>query len=43
MVMKNKYCPCCGDPIMVGQEECLNCRVYLWEVGEHGVGGKDGK
>ena len=28
----SKYCPCCGEPIMVGQEECLNCRVYLLEV-----------
>ena len=27
-----RHCPCCGEPIMVGQEECLNCRVYLWEV-----------
>lgn len=28
----NKYCPCCGHPIRVGQEVCLNCLVYLWEV-----------
>ena len=34
--MTNKYCPCCGEPIMVGQEECLNCRVYLWEVVRYG-------
>ena len=27
-----KICPCCGEPIMVGQEACLNCHVYLWEV-----------
>lgn len=27
-----KRCPCCGEPIMVGQEKCLNCLVYLWEV-----------
>ncbi len=27
-----KFCPCCGEPIMVGQEVCLNCKVYLWEV-----------
>ncbi len=25
-------CPCCGQPIMAGQEACLYCRVYLWEV-----------
>ena len=32
-VLKNrKYCPCCGEPIMVGQEKCVNCHVYLWEV-----------
>lgn len=30
--MLSKHCPCCGEPIMAGQEECLNCRVYLWEV-----------
>lgn len=30
--MNRKYCHCCGEPIMVGQEACLNCRVYLWEV-----------
>lgn len=24
-------CPCCGATIMVGQEVCLNCLVYLWE------------
>ena len=30
--MDRKYCPCCGEPIMVGQEACLNCHVYLWEV-----------
>ena len=29
--MNKKVCPCCGAPIMVGQEACLNCRVYLWE------------
>ena len=27
----SKICPCCGEPIMVGQEACLNCHVYLWE------------
>ena len=26
-----KHCPCCGAEIMAGQEECLNCRVYLLE------------
>lgn len=41
--MTSKYCPCCGEPIMVGQEECLNCRVYLWPAEEkdrvkHGMG-----
>jgi hypothetical protein len=30
--MDQKKCPCCGEPIMAGQEECLNCRVYLMEV-----------
>lgn len=30
--MDQKKCPCCGEPIVVGQEECLNCRVYLLEV-----------
>lgn len=30
--MNRKKCPCCGEPIMVGQEKCLNCHVYLWEV-----------
>ena len=28
----NKYCPVCGSPIKAGQEVCLNCLVYLWEV-----------
>ncbi len=28
----NRFCPCCGEPIMVGAEACLNCHVYLWEV-----------
>lgn len=32
MTMDRKYCPRCGEPIMVGQEACLNCHVYLWEV-----------
>ena len=31
MIMK-LYCPCCGAEITAGQQECLNCRVYLWEV-----------
>ena len=26
------YCPCCGAEITAGQQLCLNCRVYLWEV-----------
>lgn len=30
--MLSNKCPCCGEPIMAGQEECLYCRVYLWEV-----------
>lgn len=30
--MTKLYCPCCGREIMAGQEECLFCRVYLWEV-----------
>jgi predicted nucleic acid-binding Zn ribbon protein len=29
--MLSKHCPCCGASIMAGQEECLYCRVYLWE------------
>ena len=28
----NKRCPCCGAEIVPYQQECLNCRVYLWEV-----------
>lgn len=28
----NKHCPCCGAEIVPYQQECLNCRVYLWEV-----------
>ena len=27
-----KHCPCCGHPIMVGQERCTYCLIYLWEV-----------
>ena len=30
--MDVKHCPCCGERIIVGQEACLNCNVYLWEV-----------
>lgn len=30
--MNPRICPCCGEPIMVGQEKCVNCHVYLWEV-----------
>lgn len=30
--MDLKKCPCCGAEIMPGQEQCLNCLVYLWEV-----------
>ena len=30
--MLSKHCPVCGAEIMAGQEACLNCRVYLWEV-----------
>ena len=26
------YCPVCGAEIVANQEECLNCRIYLWEV-----------
>ena len=29
--MNVRICPCCGEPIRVGQEVCLNCLVYLWE------------
>lgn len=32
--MDNKKCPYCGEPIMVGQEKCLNCHEYLWEVSD---------
>ena len=28
----SKRCPVCGAEIMAGQEVCLNCWVYLWEV-----------
>jgi predicted nucleic acid-binding Zn ribbon protein len=28
----NKHCPVCGAEIIAGQEVCLKCRVYLWEV-----------
>lgn len=31
-MVNNKVCPCCGEPIVYGQEVCLNCLVYLWEV-----------
>ena len=27
-----KHCPCCGAEIVPGQQVCLNCLVYLWEV-----------
>ena len=30
--MDVKHCPYCGHPIMIGQEKCLNCLTYLWEV-----------
>lgn len=30
-MLNAKHCPCCGAEIMAGQEECLYCRVYLWE------------
>ena len=30
--MDAKHCPCCGHPIMVGQERCTYCLIYLWEV-----------
>lgn len=30
--MLNKHCPVCGAEIVAGQEACLHCRVYLWEV-----------
>lgn len=36
MKINNCVCPCCGEPIMPGQEACLNCLVYLWEVAEDG-------
>ena len=29
-------CPVCGEKIMVGQEACLNCHVYLWRVIDNG-------
>lgn len=28
----SKRCPVCGAEIVPYQQECLNCRVYLWEV-----------
>ena len=31
MIMKI-YCPVCGAEITAGQQVCLNCKVYLWEV-----------
>lgn len=33
-LMDRKHCPCCGKPIIVGQEICLNCHAYLWEVAD---------
>ena len=33
--MINKlYCPSCGAEIQAGQEYCLNCHAYLWEVAD---------
>lgn len=32
MEYNTKVCPCCGHPIMAGQEACANCKIYLWEV-----------
>ena len=31
-MINNRVCPCCGEPIVPYQEQCLNCLVYLWEV-----------
>ena len=31
-MIQKLYCPCCGAEIIAGQQECLNCRIYLWEV-----------
>ena len=31
-MVNNCVCPCCGEEILPYQKECLNCRVYLWEV-----------
>ena len=28
----SKRCPVCGAEIMAGQERCLSCGEYLWEV-----------
>lgn len=34
MEVNNRVCPCCGEPIVPYQEECLNCKIYLWEVAD---------
>ena len=26
------YCPWCGAEITAGQQKCLSCGEYLWEV-----------
>ncbi len=31
-MIQKLYCPVCGAEIVPYQQECLNCRVYLWEV-----------
>ena len=27
-----RVCPFCGASITIGQQVCLNCLEYLWEV-----------
>jgi predicted nucleic acid-binding Zn ribbon protein len=31
-MIQKLYCPVCGAEITAGQQVCLNCHVYLWEV-----------
>ena len=32
--MMHENCPCCGAEIIVGQESCTNCMIYLWDTVE---------
>lgn len=31
-MIQKLYCPVCGAEIIAGQQVCLHCHVYLWEV-----------